>query len=74
MSCEESLKDALAIIQVLALETASELELHYEKEEFYALGATISNLELARDFMEVHRISVPDVVTGVISIYHQGMN
>lgn len=74
MQNEDTMKDAFALLQVAALELASELEMHYEKEEFYALGATISNLELIRNFLFENEISIPEVVDNVISTYRQGMN
>lgn len=67
-------KEAKALVQLLALEVASELELHYEPNEYYALGATIESLKRAISFLEQNNVKVPDVVTNVINRYHSQMN
>jgi hypothetical protein len=68
------LNEALGLVQILALEVASEIELHYDDDEYYALGATVGNLVIARDYLNKHRVAIPPVVETVINRYHRGRN
>lgn len=61
----------ILIIQQLLAEIASELDLHYEQEDFWALGPTIDRLKPAIDYLKAHHADIPEGVTHVIERYRQ---
>jgi hypothetical protein len=62
------------IIQALLTELASELDLHYEDEDFVALASTIDHMRAAAALLERHGVAVPAGCLHVIQRHLRSRN
>lgn len=62
------------ILSELATELATELDLHYEQDEFHRLSESISTLRKTAEMLSMSGHGVPDVVTHVLRRYAQATN
>lgn len=64
---------ASAIFELLS-ELASEMDLHYEDEDFFALKPTMDKMISAASLLEGAGIDLPDAYTHVLGRYRRGSN
>lgn len=67
-------KDTLSIIHDLIRELSSEVDLHYNDEDFFALGATISVLRKAADILKENSVETPSVYRHVVERYQRSVH
>ncbi|WP_222875455.1 hypothetical protein [Terrihabitans soli] len=63
--------ETISMVQDLLKEIATEIDLHYEDDDFWALGHTISRMEPAVRFLMEQEAEVPEVVTHVVRRYQK---
>ena len=66
--------EALDLIESLSRELASELDLHYDEEDYFALEPSITPLRHAENLLEQNGRDVPEVVSHVLRLYRRNFN
>jgi hypothetical protein len=68
---DERMKEAL---KLLLIDLATELDLHYDDEDFFALTHSVERMKLAVD--ELHKLGgeTPEAVAHVFARYHKARN
>jgi len=66
--------DVAEAICDLLKELASELDLHYEDEDFFALAPTIERMKTAAKIVEDSGYPLPDVYVHVLKRFHRHFN
>lgn len=67
-------KEQAEIINDLLVELSSELDLHYEDEDFFALTPTIEKMKIAANLLEEAGFDTPDVYKHVLRRFHRQHN
>jgi hypothetical protein len=67
-------QDAVAIVSDLLQELATELDLHYEDDDFSALKPTIDKMRPAEEFLKLQGAEVPSAVTHVFQRFDRKWN
>jgi hypothetical protein len=62
------------LVSALAFELATELDMHFDAEDFFALTPQIAVLERARDWLTASGSVVPDCLDFVIQKGHRARN
>lgn len=72
MSVQKSISPdvAQAIVDVM-VELSSELDLHYEDSDFFALGPTIEKMKTMAELLEKDGYPLPDAYKHIVSRYHR---
>lgn len=66
--------DLATIVSDLLRELATELDIHYENEDFFALGPTIEPMRRAAAALEASGHSVPDACVHVVARFLKTQN
>jgi hypothetical protein len=63
----ETERECLACVRELLWELATELELHYEEEDFFALHDTAEKMKGAADLLHARGIDLPADVVSIMA-------
>lgn len=69
--CDHESREIVEIINDLLKELASELDLHYEDEDFFALSPTMERMKRAVDLVEKHGAKPPEVYLHVLKRFNR---
>lgn len=70
----QEIQSLLTLITKLAKDLASELDLHYEDSDMFALTPSVTILKEASKTLTAQGAKTPDVVKSVISRYQRNSN